>query len=272
MSIANALRVQRDHVVAFFRLCRHFKNPWLIALLRLGVLKLKYFHYIINRDGKTYGMLARPDTSSMGDFFVLREVLVQETYRDVLRLLPAKALRVVDVGANVGSFSIWLGGVAQVEEAFCFEPEPESFRLLRFNLGYNRCTYAHALEKAVGGQSRTARIALKQASPGGTNIYSNEGKDAGSAITVVAFSDWLKETPGTFDLLKMDCEGAEWEVFRRTSPAELARFAAIIAEVHSDPEGLQAPKEFGALVEAGGFRTVRWDGKAGGLYVGVRAS
>jgi len=119
----------------------------LIALLRLGFVKLKYFPYAISNGRNSYLMLGRPTTTSAADFFVLREVLVDETYRDVLPLLPQKALRVVDIGANLGSFTIWLNQTAKVDEAFCFEPEPDSFRLLRFNLANNRCGFAHALDK-----------------------------------------------------------------------------------------------------------------------------
>ena len=38
MSILTAFRVQLDHCFSFWRLCQHFKHPWLVALLRLGLL------------------------------------------------------------------------------------------------------------------------------------------------------------------------------------------------------------------------------------------
>jgi FkbM family methyltransferase len=268
MNVSKALSI-------FRQLRQHFQNPYLIALLRLGIFKVKYFPYAISKGRNSYLMLARPSTTSLADLYVLREVLVEETYRDVLPLLPRKGLRVVDIGANLGSFTIWLSQAAKVDEAFCFEPEPDSFRLLRFNLANNNCGFAHALDKAAGGQSRTAQIVLKEDSPGGTNIYSSApGSDCpqASAIQVVALGEWLRQTPGAFDLLKMDCEGSEWEIVRQTSPSELARFRVVVAEVHSDPEGVQPVEEFGALMEPLGFRTVRWDRKAHGLYVGVRDS
>jgi FkbM family methyltransferase len=268
MNVPNALRLFRV-------LHRHFEHPYLIALLRLGWLKLRYFPYTIHKGPHTYLMLARPTTTSLADLFVLREVLLEETYRDALPLLPRRGLRVVDIGANLGAFTIWLSQAAQVDEAFCFEPEPDSFRLLRFNLGRNGCGFAHALENAVGGRSRTAQITLKEDSPGGTNIYSpppGGERSKGSDIQVVALSEWLGRTPGAFDLLKMDCEGSEWEIVRQTSPSDLARFRAVVAEVHEDPEGRQPVEHFGALLESAGFRTVRWDRKAFGLYVGARDS
>ena len=268
MNIATALRISRQ-------LRQHFENPFVIALLRLGLVKLPYFPYTIRKGKSSYVMLARPATTALADLFVLREVLVEETYRAVLPLLPQKGLRLVDVGANLGSFTIWLNQVAKVEEAFCFEPEPDSFQLLKFNLARNGCGFAQALDMAVGGQSRTANISLKQDSPGGTNIYSPSAggeRARGSAIRVVALSEWLGRMPGTFDLLKMDCEGSEWEIARQTNRSDLARFRAVIAEVHADPEGRQPVEQFAGLLESAGFRTVRWDRKAFGLYLGVRDS
>ena len=266
MNLLQALRI-------FRQLRQHFQNPYLIALLRLGWLKLRYFPYTINRGPNSYLMLARPSTTSLADLYVLREVLLEETYRDVLPLLPRRGLRVVDIGANLGSFTIWLSRTAKVDEAFCFEPEPDSFRLLQFNLAQNGCGFAHAVDKAVGGQSRAAQVTLKANSPGGTSIYASvpdSDRPQGKAIQVLALGEWLGKTPGAFDLLKMDCEGSEWEIVRRTSPSDLARFRAVVAEVHADPDGLQPVEQFAGLLEAAGFRTVRWDRKSHGLYVGVR--
>jgi len=268
MNVSNALRI-------FRQLHRHFENPYLIGLLRLGLVKLKYFPYTIHKGNHSYQMLARPSTTALADLFVLREVLVEEAYRDVLPLLPRRGLRVVDIGANLGSFTIWLSRTAKVTEAFCFEPEPESFRLLRFNLAGNGCAFAHTLEKAVGGRSRKVQIALKEDSPGGTNIYSSAAGRAQSQATtveVMALSEWLAQAPGAFDLLKMDCEGSEWETLRQTSQSELARFRVVVAEVHDDPQGRQEVEEFKPLMESAGFRTVRWDRKSYGLYIGVRDS
>jgi FkbM family methyltransferase len=261
------------HLRRFWHLWQRFENPLLVAMLRLGFLKLKYFPYAISKGRNSYLMLGRPTSTEMGDLFVLREVLSWETYGDVLPLLPRRGLRVVDIGANIGAFTIWLSQTAKVDEAFCFEPEPDSFRLLRFNLSTNNCGFAHALDKAVGGQSRAARIRLNEDNPPATNIYRtapDPGRPLGNAIQVVALSEWLGQTPGAFDLLKMDCEGSEWEIVRGTGQSEFARFGTVVAEVHCDPEGLHAVEEFHRLMEARGFRTVRWDRKSQGLYVGVR--
>jgi FkbM family methyltransferase len=270
--IVEYFEMKRLQLQALSSIIRHFKSPLLVISLRLGLLKVPYFFYQIRKQDCEYGMLARPTTTSHADLFVLREVLVDEAYQDVLSCLGKKDVRLVDVGSNVGSFVIWLNSKVGVREAFCFEPEPDSFRLLSFNLARNGCVSAKTFSCAMGGTARTVQIKLKESSPGATNIYLEQKSGHRSAVAtkVLAFEDWLKEVDGDFDLLKLDCEGAEWEIVSRTDIKQMARFRVCVAEVHGDPEYNRAPDEFRKLMEARGFRTVRWDNTSQGLYMGVR--
>lgn len=267
---ATTVRVQWDHIKSVGEIRRHFQNPWMIVLFRLGLISSPYFLHRIRKENRSYAMLARPTTTSSADLFVLREVLVQEAYKEALALLPSKNIRMVDIGANLGSFTIWTHRVLGVREAFCFEPEPDSFRLLNFNLSLNDCSGAKPFPCAVGGAARTIKIALKKSSPGGTSIYDPAASSEGVDVPVIAFEQWLCDTPGSFDLLKVDCEGSEWEIIRQTNPKHFARFRVLVAEVHEDPEKKQSVSEFKQSMENLGFRTVRWDDKSQGLYVGVR--
>ncbi len=215
-------------------------------------------------------MLARPTSSSAVDIFILREVLVEETYKDALALLRTKDIRLVDIGANIGSFTIWANSILGVRQAFCFEPEPDSFRLLAFNLSLGGCSAAKAFQCAVGGAARTIKIQVDKSSPAGAGIYDGGESASGQSVAVISFEKWLREIEGSFDLLKMDCEGAEWEIIRQTDPQLFARFQVVVVEVHPDPEHKQAIAEFKPAMEKLGFRTVRWDNKSHGLYLGSR--
>jgi FkbM family methyltransferase len=264
------LGYQFDHLKSLSGIQRHFQNPWLIILFRLGVIKLPYFLHRIQKDGQSYAMMARPSATAKADVWVLREVFVQEAYKEVLALLKTKNIRMVDIGANLGSFTIWANRMLGVREAFCFEPEPDSFRLLNFNLSMNDCFTAKTMPCAVGGQARNIKIALNKSCPGATSIYAGNGSSESTMIQVIAFNQWLSEVGGEFDLLKLDCEGSEWEIIAQTDPQAFARFRVVVAEVHLDPENKQKVPEFEMSMRKFGFRTVRWDNTSNGLYIGVR--
>lgn len=219
-------------------------------------------------------MLGRPTTTSMADLFVIKEVFIHETYQDILTLIGSKPLNVVDIGANLGSFCIWLHHRIGLNRAYCFEPEADSFKLLNFNLAHNRCSTVQPTQAAMGGWARTAEIQLNESSPGGTSLYGERpfsSRKSATIIKVLAFDEWLASVPESFDLLKLDCEGAEWEILRKCGKNTFPKFRVVVAEVHDDPEGKHRVDEFKPLMEELGFRTIRWDGKSQGLYVGTQS-
>jgi hypothetical protein len=77
-----------------------FQNPLIIMMTRLGVLKIPYFIFRFNTAKKPTAMLGRPTTTSLADLFVIKEVFIHETYRDILPLLTEGAVRFVDIGGN----------------------------------------------------------------------------------------------------------------------------------------------------------------------------
>jgi hypothetical protein len=84
-------------------------------------------------------------------------------------------------------------------------------------------------------------------------------------VQVIALSEWLDQIEGDFDVLKMDCEGSEWEILD-ASPAAFTRFSIVIAEIHDDPKRGRNIGDFAANLSHHGFTTVSLNG----LYIGRR--
>jgi FkbM family methyltransferase len=259
---------------ALGQIFRHFRNPLMVSLMRLGVARLPLFLYRIQTRGLHYAMLARPTSNSMADLFVLREVFVEETYRDLLPLLRRGPVRAIDVGGNIGSFAVWLHRAHGLQECHCFEPDPSSFRLCRYNLDNNHCGFVRSIPKAVGGKGRNITMRVNTVRPGGNSIYAaakGEATDT-AEVEVVAFAEWMDTVSGEFDVLKLDCEGAEWEILDSTPPEVFHRFRIIIAEVHLDSTGKHHVNALAEHFARIGFKTLRWDGHEQGIYVGQRVA
>lgn len=256
----NKVMMKAKHSLSMF--C-HFRSPALTFLIRLGFLKADYCSYDLRKNGYNYRVLGRP---LGGDHRIIREVLIDETYAPVLPVLPNKPLRVLDVGAHIGSFMIWLTAHKTVGEAHCFEPEPDSFNLCRFNLA--RQASVRVNMAALGGKARRSAIFIDPKAHARSTIIEGMGRDANteSADTMVlSLADWMASHQNTWDLLKMDCEGAEWEILR-ACPEVFLRFSVIVAEIHHDPVENRTSADFATAIQKLGFKIIPNDR----LFLAVR--
>lgn len=143
---------------------------------------------------------------------------------------------VVDCGANVGLFSLFLKEAARV---VAVEPNPEVNHRLKSNLEANDVA-ATVIEAAVS--DRDGVVTMDFAS--GPSVLSEIGK-SGSEVRSVSLDSLLVETKiGIVDLLKLDLEGHEIEALKGAAGAlEQGRIKRIVAEFN-DCRALSALDEY----------------------------
>ena len=115
-------------------------------------------------------------------------------------------LTIVDVGANVGFFSLAARDFYPGATIHAYEPNPRILPFLRANVAE---LDVHVHFEAVGGRDGFVTMidvgpsdqARTRASEGGVGAV----RQAGIATVV-------DRVGGAVDLLKLDCEGAEWEI------------------------------------------------------------
>ena len=114
---------------------------------------------------------------------------------------------VIDVGAHTGSFALacLLRGAAKV---VCVEPHPENYKLLWGNLAPWR-DRIEARQRACW--PRGGDVAMLDPLPGHANTGRWEIAE-GRGVTAVRLDDLIDDAPGRVRLVKLDCEGAEWEI------------------------------------------------------------
>jgi FkbM family methyltransferase len=161
-----------------------------------------------------------------GDAGALFAVLGLGEYRvDLASLAPVRS--VLDLGANIGLAAIVLACAVEEPHIVCVEPDEASFPLLVENLRRN-LPAAVALHAAVGGRPGRVRVVAAHF-PGANHTVPAAGGDGVEALTVAGLLD--RAGMASVDLLKIDVEGAEREVFD-DAPAWAGRVRAIIGEVH----------------------------------------
>jgi FkbM family methyltransferase len=154
----------------------------------------------------------------------IKDVLVYEDYefldRFKLSRLPADAT-VLDAGAFVGLYTLRASQYAR--RVVALEPSPKNFRYLTANLILNHLRNVEPRQLAL---SSTAGLAPFY-DTGTTSRLDKEGQILVEMNTL----DHVVESVGHVDLMKMDIEGAEYEVFA-SSKSALKSIEKIAAEVH----------------------------------------
>lgn len=145
------------------------------------------------------------------------------------RQLDASDWTIVDCGANVGLFSLWLGAAKRV---IAVEPNPNTFRRLKRNMEINGIN-ATTIQAAVSSADGTVKMDFA-----GPSVLAEIG-ETGVEVPSRSLDSLLDELGAdSVDVLKLDVEGHEIEALEGAAGSlSGGRVKRIFAE-HQDPQAL----------------------------------
>jgi FkbM family methyltransferase len=171
--------------------------------------------------------------STWADESIIRHVVENHEYHPPGYEIGPDDL-VIDVGANIGTFSVGAARAAVNGWVLAYEPEPENFALLRRNLDRNRCRNVTPVRAAVADATGTRTLRVNADSSGGHALRSDgePGLTVASVSLKAIFDEYRVER---CDYLKLDCEGAEYEILYGLPADYFRRVRRIALEYHADP-------------------------------------
>ena len=186
------------------------------ACLRMRDLKPPYPLIV----GRHRAILHTEDTDESRGIY--SEVILFDGYGLSNLARKASLRRIVDIGGNIGAFAVFASLCFPEAEVHAFEPHPVAYSWLEKNVIGRRISI---FNQAVADRDGELRFDVKQ------HATLSSLSDSGSH-TVQAISP-AKIFPGEeIDFLKMDCEGAEFLIFK--DPALLLRTKRLAMEYHLD--------------------------------------
>lgn len=193
----------------------------------------------------------RPGT---GDLPIIDEVFIHRVYDKALNRI-ARDDQVIDIGANIGVFAI--AAAARGARVICFEPLHDNFDALLSNIRLNGLEdrmFAHRVAVAGSpGEIELHVIGARGASTAFPSIHPTWSARP-DVRTMRAECTTLEDifrvnSIERCDCLKVDCEGAEYDIFSKVEGGALRRVERIIMEYH--PNGRF--EEIGERLEQLGF-------------------
>lgn len=129
--------------------------------------------------------------------------------KEINKVKNKDSLYFVDIGANIGSYTILLSDLTN--NLIAFEPHPISYQRLRMNLELNGIDNKYIYNKAVGDSDEKVYFTDYGSS---STINKISTKKTNLEVKQIKLDDVLSNFNGKEFLLKIDVEGLEMNVIR----------------------------------------------------------
>lgn len=167
------------------------------------------------------GMIVYVRDSRSKDLSAIREVIGRNDYH-LENISLREGAVVFDIGANIGTFSMMAKKSYPTATIFAIEPHPENFTLLQKN-----APFAISNQAAVTGHTGSVEF-RSTGSPIGFRVQ----QDGGLIVPSISL-DELTASCDSIDLVKMDVEGSEYDIFQHVSPETFRKVTNFLVEAHA---------------------------------------
>ncbi len=240
----------------YFRLWKHIENPT-EYILRKG-----------ERHQRDLAFITKPlpvqFRVSAALYQVFKELFMADVYEidALVRALPEKPV-IIDIGANVGFFDIQLLSKIDGATIYAYEPMPANVKTLQYTLAQNPRLQQHVrlFQMAVTGQPLDRLDLFAEAEESNqvvASVFAEFNKNNTQKITVpcITLTDIIRTNDlRSIDLLKLDCEGSEYDIIYHTAPELVKRIGRMVVEVHDVDKDRNNIGAFNAYVQSLGYTT-----------------
>nr|WP_315234313.1 FkbM family methyltransferase [uncultured Flavobacterium sp.] len=181
------------------------------------------------------------------EFFILKEVFVEKDYN----LLSDESFVVFDIGMNIGISSLFFGLKQNVDKIYSFEPVVITYNQALYNLELNKA-FSKKIETfnyGLGGSTRMEKVLYDAQSKGNCGIRldlspaidMNRAKEIEISIENIGgiLPDLIVKHNKQKIVLKIDCEGAEYEIIQELNNINLlVDIDVLLIEWHDKGSGI----------------------------------
>jgi FkbM family methyltransferase len=179
--------------------------------------------------------------------YEFNEICINDCYG--LHLLKKKldnVLTIVDIGANQGLFLVAARKAFSKALIFGYEPNRKIETVLSFN--------AKALNATIFFEAVTRMEGKVDLFFGETDLHTVAKTSSEGITPATAFRKVIDNAGGQIDILKMDCEGGEWDIFEDTDSWRYVN--SLTMEYHLWAKDGSTQKDIVNIIEGLGFHII----------------
>lgn len=204
-------RRQRLERIQTARQCRE-RYGWEHALESepMRAMRARYGNYLqVDASGRPFLIDLRDTVIGQA---ILYDGVWEPEKSQLFNVLIRPGDRVVDVGANIGYYSVVFGSLAGARgRVLCIEPDPDNARLARRNVRLNRLAKTVSIVQAAAGAKKGTLGLYPRAgiaNRGDHRTWSDGEQGRGVVVKMVAVDDCVRDWPSV-QTIKMDIQGYE---------------------------------------------------------------
>ena len=207
----------------FLKATKLFKNWYIYPLVYFKLTKKKHVIF----ETKT-GLKIKIRVNST-DLMALTHVWVIQEYSNSDFDIHDNDV-VIDVGAHIGLFALFASQFCKQGKIFCFEPIKENYELLVENINFNKIKNIIPFNFAVSKESDSVKIFLNDDYSGHSMfLETNNFVIVKSKSLLDIFSE---NNIQECNFLKLDCEGAEYDIINSLPSDFLNKIKKSVIEYH----------------------------------------
>jgi len=162
------------------------------------------------------------------DAYFIRSIFENEEYRLPLEYTPKLIL---DCGGNIGCAAVYFANKYPTAQIYSVEPEKNNFLILQYNTAFY--DNVHPIKSALWDKETFIRVEKRYWSTGAFMTFETTAEDPAAFRTTTVGKLLAESGFDEIDLLKVDIEGAEKEVFGAPDVDEwLPKVKVLTIELH----------------------------------------
>ncbi|MEZ5017644.1 MAG: FkbM family methyltransferase [Flavipsychrobacter sp.] len=212
--------------------------------LGLNIIRVKLLKHDNSESVKEYNLFGKrfKYINSYDFLHSLEEIFLEEVYKCSLGETPL----IIDCGANIGLSVLYFKRAYPGAKIIAFEPDVNNYELIKQNIESYNLSGVELRKEAVWVKEETLKF--KTMGSLGSMIVSGASDDTYD-VKAIRLKELLAQE---VDMLKMDIEGAEYQVIKDVAP-ELKNVKNLFLEYHGTFSEMSKLSELFTLLTNSGF-------------------